>query len=130
MRVVIDSNTLVDHFVNPNRPSAFLLADSSTKWHSTEFVNAEILSGLRSEVLNGNVSLGKATTCIPLVLRLPIKRHSLQPLAQRAFQLHNNFSIYDACYVALAEYLDAPLLTRDEKLRRGIIQLCPHIQCI
>jgi predicted nucleic acid-binding protein len=30
--------------------------------------------------------------------------------------LRNNFTAYDAIYVALAEALDAPLLTRDKRL--------------
>lgn len=34
----------------------------------------------------------------------------------RAWELRHNLTAYDAVYVALAEYLDAPLLTRDRRL--------------
>lgn len=37
----------------------------------------------------------------------------------RIWQLRENISSYDACYVALAEWLNAPLLTRDARLARA-----------
>jgi predicted nucleic acid-binding protein len=37
-------------------------------------------------------------------------------LLPRVWQLRNNLTAYDAVYVALAEALDAPLLTRDKRL--------------
>ena len=42
-----------------------------------------------------------------------------QPLQVRMLQLRHNLSAYDASYVALAEALDAPLLTRDAGMARG-----------
>jgi predicted nucleic acid-binding protein len=35
----------------------------------------------------------------------------------RVWELESNLTAYDAMYVALAEALDAPLLTRDNVLR-------------
>jgi predicted nucleic acid-binding protein len=37
-------------------------------------------------------------------------------LLPRIWELRNNLTAYDAVYVALAEALDAPLLTRDRRL--------------
>jgi predicted nucleic acid-binding protein len=34
----------------------------------------------------------------------------------RVWDLRNNITAYDAMYVALAEMLDAPLITRDKRL--------------
>lgn len=51
---------------------------------------------------------------------LPIMRwSSADALRQRAFQLRNNASAYDAAYLALAESLDCPLVTRDARLSRA-----------
>ena len=47
---------------------------------------------------------------------LPIIRHSHSLLLQRIWELRTNLSAHDAAYVAVAEALDAPLLTRDARL--------------
>lgn len=45
---------------------------------------------------------------------LPVIRHSHEILLPRIWDLRHNLTAYDAAYVALAEALDAPLLTRDQ----------------
>ena len=39
-------------------------------------------------------------------------------LLPRAWELRHNLTIYDGAYVALAELLRAPLLTRDRRIER------------
>ncbi len=46
-------------------------------------------------------------------------RHTVTPLAARAFALRSTHSPYEAAYVALAEALAAPLLTADRSLARS-----------
>jgi len=43
-------------------------------------------------------------------------RHSHLPLLHRIWELRHNLSAYDAAYVALAEVLEALLVTRDRRL--------------
>lgn len=50
---------------------------------------------------------------------LPLTRHGHQNLLERILVLRSSFSVYDAAYVALAERLDAALLTADRRLRRA-----------
>ena len=47
---------------------------------------------------------------------LPLRRYPHDFLLPRIWDLRNNLTAYDATYVALAEALDAPLLTRDRRL--------------
>jgi predicted nucleic acid-binding protein len=47
---------------------------------------------------------------------LPIERVPHGPLLERVWELRGNLTPYDATYVALAEMLDAPLVTADAKL--------------
>jgi predicted nucleic acid-binding protein len=47
---------------------------------------------------------------------LPVETFEWPALADRSWQLRRNLTSYDAAYVALAELLDAPLLTRDTRL--------------
>lgn len=44
-------------------------------------------------------------------------------LRRRAFSLRHNLSAYDAAYVALAEALECPLLTRDWHLAKASEEL-------
>jgi predicted nucleic acid-binding protein len=46
----------------------------------------------------------------------PALRISHQPLVDRVWSLRDNVSAYDAMYVALAERLDATLVTLDQRL--------------
>lgn len=46
------------------------------------------------------------------------------PLADRARELRSNLTTYDASYVALAEALEAPLITLDARIARA-----PGIRC-
>ena len=43
---------------------------------------------------------------------------------ERCWELRANVTVYDAVYVALAELLDAPLVTADRKLANA-----PGIRC-
>ncbi|MGE5270344.1 MAG: type II toxin-antitoxin system VapC family toxin [Thiohalocapsa sp.] len=47
---------------------------------------------------------------------LDLQRHAHDMLLPRVWQLRDNLTAYDAVYVALAESLAAPLLTRDRRL--------------
>lgn len=51
---------------------------------------------------------------------LPARRWPSEPLLPRMWQLRDYVTAYDASYVALAELLDAQLLTTDQRLARGL----------
>jgi len=57
--------------------------------------------------------------------RLGLRRHPIRSLWPRAWELRTNLSAYDALTVALAEQLDAPLLTADARLARA-----PGLRCV
>ena len=48
---------------------------------------------------------------------LDLNRYPHDVLLNRIWELRNNASAYDAAYLALAEALDAPLLTSDAGMR-------------
>ena len=55
-------------------------------------------------------------------LQVELWPHDL--LAARAWELRRNLTTYDASYVAVAELLDAPLVTLDKRLARA-----SHLRC-
>jgi predicted nucleic acid-binding protein len=53
------------------------------------------------------------------LVSLTVAHYSYEPFASRVWELRSNLTIYDAWYVALAEWLDAPLATLDDRLARA-----------
>ena len=58
------------------------------------------------------------------LLTLEIELVPFEPLADRAWELRHNLTIYDGWYVALAETLSCPLLTLDQRLARATGPTC------
>jgi predicted nucleic acid-binding protein len=50
---------------------------------------------------------------------LDVVRYPHLPLIERIWTLRSNVSAFDAAYLALAEALDAPVVTSDAKLARA-----------
>jgi predicted nucleic acid-binding protein len=82
--------------------------------------DVEIVAGLRRAVSRNVAKPGRAELALSQYLDLPLIRHGHQSLLSRALELRENFGAYDACYVALAERLEAELLTADESLSRAV----------
>lgn len=88
--------------------------------HAPALLDYEVLSALRGLTLGLHVSAARAQDVLTDFDDLPIQRWpSVDSLRRRAFQLSDNISAYDAAYVALAEALECPLLTRDGRLARS-----------
>jgi predicted nucleic acid-binding protein len=77
---------------------------------------AEALSALRSLVARGELRSGRAATAVEQVRTVRAIRYPFEPFARRAWELRNNLSIYDAWYVALAEWLDTEMVSSDQAL--------------
>lgn len=71
---------------------------------------------LRRAALAGDISSDTASLAHGDLLALRIDLFPYAPLADRCWQLRDNVTPYDAAYVALAEQLDAPLATLDQRL--------------
>jgi predicted nucleic acid-binding protein len=80
----------------------------------------EVCSGMRRGVRMGLIDIDRAVDSLVNYLALPLTRHGHTLLIERAFQLRDNFSAYDATYIALCERLGATLVTCDGQLTRGV----------
>jgi len=84
-----------------------------------QLLPVEVTSVLRSTVASGAVSAAEASLALDQLVRLPVQLWPFAPFAGRTWGLRENLSAYDAWYVALAEYVGAPLATLDARLRRA-----------
>jgi predicted nucleic acid-binding protein len=88
--------------------------------HAPALVDVEATQTLRGLVRGSKVDLATAELCREDLGRLAVRRHPDAPLLRRAWELGAVCTTYDALYVALAEALDATLLTRDARLARAV----------
>lgn len=87
--------------------------------HVPAVCDIELASLLRGLERGGLVSDERAAESLGLYLALPVHVHDVRSLLPRVWSLRQNFSAYDACYVALAEVLEASLLTADGGFARA-----------
>ena len=74
---------------------------------------------MRRLELAGTVSEDQAVQAVADLLDLPIEYWPYDALAERIWELHENLSSYDAAYIALAEELDATVVTLDRRMQRA-----------
>ena len=88
--------------------------------HAPALLDYEVVSALRGLTLGAHLEPARASAALLDFDDLPSQRwHVAAPLRERAFALRDNLTAYDAAYVALAEALQCPLLTRDARLGRS-----------
>jgi predicted nucleic acid-binding protein len=85
-------------------------------FHAPHLLDVEVLSALRRLVQADELPAGRAEEAIEDLALLRIIRHGHLDLAARAWQLRRNFTAHDAMYLALAESLDATVVTCDSRL--------------
>ena len=81
-----------------------------------ELIDLETASVIRRQLLNGDLDARRAGLALTDLAQAPLRRAPHRPLLERCWQLRDNLTVYDAAYVALAELLDAVLVTADARL--------------
>ena len=82
-------------------------------------VDTEVVSGLRRLLLNGRIRPEAAAGAVRSWSQLRIRRFTAAPLLERIWMLRDSLTASDATYVALAEALELPLVTTDQRLARA-----------
>jgi predicted nucleic acid-binding protein len=98
------------------------IADHDTDLHVPHLIDIEVVSAIRRVVASGDASPARGLDAITDLLDLPLVRYPHEILVSRIWELRQNFSSYDAAYLALAESLTesgVPLLTTDKRLARA-----------
>jgi predicted nucleic acid-binding protein len=87
--------------------------------HALELIDAEVLSAIRGMAVGAKITISRAFQMLRTFAAMEIIRYSAEPFLSRVLELYHTLTAYDALYVALAEKLRVPLLTRDAKYQRA-----------
>lgn len=86
--------------------------------HAPHLFEIEVVSVLRRYALNGKLSPARARLALDRLSTMRVSCYPHTALLSRVWELRDNVSAYDAAYIALAETLEATLVTRDVRLTR------------
>lgn len=92
------------------------LFDVGQTLHAPHLIGIEVAQVLRRYAATGQIGPGRCRDALIDLSDFPLHRYPHDVLLPRVWELRHNLTAYDAVYVALAEALDAPLLTRDRRL--------------
>lgn len=116
--IVVDASALLETLLRT--PAAVSvdrhLFGSQETLHAPHLLDVEIAQVLRRYVALGQIDPERCRLALIDLADFPLSRYSHTVLLPRIWELRNNLTAYDAAYVALAEVLDAKLLTRDRRL--------------
>jgi predicted nucleic acid-binding protein len=123
--IVVDASVLPPALVYQDEIGAQARARlAGERLTAPALVDIEVISSLRGLARGGRLTANRAQRALRDLATLALTRAQHPRLAQRIWELRDNLSAYDAAYVALAERLDARLLTAD-----AAFAAIPGIRC-
>ena len=129
--IVVDASVVLELLLQSDRGvrAADRILDPQERLHAPHLIDIEVSQTLRRLVLLQELRPDRAEVALIDYHALVIERHAHVDLLSRIWRLRNALTAYDAAYIALAEGLNAPLLTCDAKLARAhghaaVVELC------
>ncbi len=116
--IVVDASAVVDLLLPSDAAGtvAARLFDSGDSLAAPYLIDVETAQVLRRYARAEEIDGQHGREAMADLADMPIRRYPHDMLLPRVWDLRHNLTAYDAVYVALAEVLDAPLVTRDRRL--------------
>ena len=116
--IVVDASAVLEVLLRTPEAKAIerRLFDPSQTLHAPHLLDIEVAQVMRRYAANGEIDGDRGRAALADLADLPLQRYPHDLLLPRIWALRDNLTAYDAAYVALAEVLGAPLLTRDQRL--------------
>lgn len=119
--IVLDASAAADFLLDagPRGRWATEQIASAPRLHAPHLIDWEVAAVVRRRFLLREISRARGGRALADLFDLRIERYAGTPLLDRIWELVDVMTPYDAAYVALAEALDFPLVTTDERLARS-----------
>lgn len=116
--IVLDASAAIELLLRTARGERVeaLIQDSDVTLHAPYLLDVEVTQVLRRLSRAGILTTRRAALALETLGELRITRYDHTLVLKRVWALRDTLSAYDACYVALAEQLDARLVTFDAQL--------------
>jgi predicted nucleic acid-binding protein len=123
--LVVDASCLCEVLIGAPGAEAIRERLAADDEHAApHIVDVEVFGVVRREQMRGNLDRTAATQAIEDLEAWPGERFGHRPLLSRAWELRETIRAWDAMYVALAEALDAVLVTTDRRLAAAAGPTC------
>jgi predicted nucleic acid-binding protein len=124
--LVVDASVLVYALIADNDAGERmrLRLDAEATVCAPEVIDLEVANAWRRDLLAGRIGEDRSRLALEDLAGLSLARMPHRPLMSRIWELRHNLTPYDAAYVALAESLNATLLTVDGRSTRA-----PSLRC-
>jgi predicted nucleic acid-binding protein len=117
--IVIDASALVELLLRTDAGTRVARAIDGASLVAPDVINPEVVQSLRGLERGGKLTSTRASKAVARLAESDVACVPTRALLREMWSLRANLSAYDACYVALARALGAPLLTGDRRLSRA-----------
>ncbi len=116
--IVLDASALIEWLLQTPAGTRVeeRIFSAAANLHAPDLLDIEVAQVLRRYVAAGVITASRGQEALRDLLDLPLTRYPHDLFLWRIWELRDNLTAYDAVYVALAEALDAPLITCDSKM--------------
>lgn len=121
--IVLDSSAGVDYLLGKQPEAGWVehqLDRAQWRLHAPHVFDVEVVSAVRRLVLSRKLAVADGAERAQRLAELPLRRYPHVQLLDRVWELHPTVTVADACFVALAEALNIPLVTTDRRLGRAV----------
>lgn len=116
--IVLDASAAIDWLLQTAAGQQIenRIYSRSESLHAPHLLDLEVAQVLRRLVREATISAQRADQALQDLLSLRVARYPHFVFLSQIWRLRHNLSAYDAAYIALADKLSAPLITRDARL--------------